>query len=67
MALPANQINVPTDAPIGIFLTPNENPSFNTASKDVTTGGGAAPGSNPIRTGEDFTVGGVGAPINSNG
>lgn len=58
----ANQINVPSDAPIGVYRTPNRNPEFDTQSKDVTTGGGGNVVNSPGSIG--VVTGGVGAPVN---
>lgn len=61
----ANQINVPTDAPISVFRTPNRNPSFDTDSKDVTTGGGGQTVNSPGTV--EVVTGGTGVPVSTGG
>ncbi len=43
-----NQLNVPSNAPVDKRKTPNENPTFDTDSKDVTFG---ASGGAPVNSG----------------
>lgn len=44
----ANELNVKSNAPVEKRKTPNESPSFDTASKDVTIG---STGGAPINSG----------------
>ena len=65
MSDPANQLNVPSDAPIDVFRSPNKNPQFDTTSKDSHTGGGGNVVNSPGTTG--VTTGGVGQPVENGG
>lgn len=61
----ANQINVPTDAPISVYRTPNKNPVFDTTSVDVTRGGGGNVVNSPGTV--EVTTGGRGVPVSTGG
>lgn len=59
------RLNVRSDAPRVVFRAPNENPEFNTDSKDVSTG---ASGDTVVNAGSiDVTTGGQGQPISNGG
>ena len=55
----ANQLNVPSDAPLGVFRSPNKNPQFDTTSADVSYG---STGGEPVSN-ADVVRGGTGVPI----
>lgn len=62
MSDPANQLNVPSDAPVDIFRAPNLAPTFDTDSKDVSFGRSGTPVTNT-----EVTTGAVGAPVSNGG
>lgn len=62
MSDPANQLNVPSDAPIGVYRSPNQSPTFDTDSKDVSFGKSGTPVSNT-----EVTTGGQGQPVSNGG
>lgn len=65
MSDPANQLNVPTDAPIEQYRTPNVSPSFETENKDTTFGQTGTPVNSPGSI--DVSTGATGAPVSSGG
>jgi hypothetical protein len=64
MGDPANQLNVPSDAPIEKYRTPNVSPQFNTRSTDVQL---TAAAQTPVNSDDNVTEGGVGPPVNNGG
>jgi hypothetical protein len=63
MGDPANQLNVPSDAPIEKYRTPNVSPSFHTTSVDVTF---TAAAQTPVNADAEVTEGGIGQPVSNN-
>ncbi len=63
MGDPANQLNVPSNAPTEAYRTPDQDPQFDTTSKDETFGARGQPVNSPST---NVQFGGVGAPV-SNG
>jgi hypothetical protein len=65
MSDPANQLNVPSDAPIGVYRTPNVNPGA-VRDDDVSFGAsGQDTVNSPGTTG--VTTGGTGQPVSNGG
>lgn len=64
MAEETELMNVPSDAPIDKYRTPNVSPRFVTTSKDVSTGAAKEP---PVVTNKDVTFGGKGTPVTNAG
>lgn len=63
MGDPANQLNVPSDAPVQKYRTPNRDPQFHTEDVDVTL----TPSGNPVNPGTEVTEGGIGKPVSVGG
>jgi len=61
MGDPANQLNVPSDAPVGKYRSPNVDPQFYTKDVDVTL---TASAQTPVNSDDNVTQGGVGQPVN---
>lgn len=62
MGEPANQLNVPSDAPISKYRTPNANPQFDTRSAEIHL---TAALEAPVNSDEQVTFGGVGRPVSN--
>lgn len=62
MGDPANQLNVPSDAPIEKYRTPNVSPQFNTQTVDVNL---TAAAQTPVNSEDNVTEGGIGQPVNN--
>jgi len=63
MSDPANQLNVPSDAPIDVFRSPNEDPQFDTTNTDVNTTSTGKTVNSPGTTG--VVIGSKGKPVQS--
>ena len=62
MGDPANQLNVPSDAPVGKYRSPNVNPQFDTRSAEIHLTAALLP---PVNSDEEVTLGGVGQPVSN--
>lgn len=64
MSDPANQLNVPSNAPIDVYRSPNEEPTFDTDNKDVSFGRSG----NTVNVGTvEVVTGGIGQPVSNGG
>ena len=61
----ANQLNVPSDAPVEKYRTPNVDPQFDTSNTDVELSPSGDPVNSPGTIG--VTTGGTGKPISNGG
>jgi len=62
MGDPANQLNVPSDAPITKYRSPNVDPQFDTRSAEIHL---TAALQSPVNSDEEVTFGGVGQPVSN--